>query len=89
MDKPVISAYLNDLENRLIGVTDKEKLEWKIVKDTSTRTILDNDDDWIPYDEEEPIVEGNAHLFVRRKAEGMFLPSDSLDFAFTADDENK
>ncbi len=39
---PTINAYLNDLENRLIGLDNKDILEWK----------LENDNNWTDYSEE-------------------------------------
>lgn len=72
---PSISAYPNDLENRLIGIRDIDNLEWKIEGNTK----------WTSYAEKEPIVLGNKKLFIRKKAAGILLPSDAVEFTFTAD----
>ncbi len=78
---PTINAYLNDLENRLIGITNIENLEWKI--ESNSRT----DKDWTSYAEEEPIVEGNAKLLIRQKAKENIAASDVVEFEFTADNQ--
>jgi len=72
-----LNPFVNDLENRLIGIDDVSSLEWKF-KDS---------DKWISYAEEEPIVEGNKTLQVRTKAVGITLPSEPVDFEFTLDNQ--
>lgn len=75
---PVIPSkmYLNDWENRLIGLTDVEDLEWKI-----------DDGNWTSYKAEEPIVTGNRKLYIRNKATGNLAASDILEYQFTDDNQ--
>ncbi len=73
----VINPYVNDLENRLIGLTDVSRLEWK----------YSDEDDWTSYSDEEPIVKGNRTLQVRLKATGITLPSEALEYQFTEDNQ--
>lgn len=75
---PKISAYINDWENRLIGITNTDNLEWKI------KSLEKNTVGWTAYSEEEPIVEGNNTLLVRTKASGITSASDPVEFNFTA-----
>ena len=75
MDTPTITPYLNDWENRLIGITNKAGLEWKI---EGTET-------WTDYIEEDPIVKGTKKLYVRAKATSNFTASDSVEYQFTED----
>ncbi len=70
------SLYLNDLENRLIGLTDVDSLEWKI-----------EDGKWTSYSDEEPIVTGTRKLYVRNKAAGSLTASDALEYSFTEDNQ--
>lgn len=81
---PVISAYLNDLENRLIGMEGTDVLEWKIERNESRARSING---WTDYSTEEPIVEGDAKLLIRKKARGIFVPSDVVEFNFTADNQ--
>lgn len=74
---PDTTSYLNDLENRLIGLKDTNKLEWSI----------EGDDKWISFSTKEPIVSGNHVLLVRKKAIGIYTASDSVRFAFTEDNQ--
>ena len=76
-EAPNISAYLNDLENRLIGITNIENLEWKI----------EGNSNWTSYSEKEPIVLGDKKLLIRKKAAGTLMPSDAVEFEFTADNQ--
>ncbi|MCI8309161.1 MAG: hypothetical protein HFJ57_07585 [Clostridia bacterium] len=79
--RPVITGYLNDLENRLIGMDNTDNLEWKIESDgVSTNK-------WIDYSEQEPIVEGNAKLLIRKKAKNVFAASEVLELIFTEDNQ--
>ncbi len=77
---PVIPSnmYLNDWENRLIGLTDVEDLEWKI-----------DDGNWTSYKDEEPIVTGNRKLYIRNKATGNLAASDALEYQFTEDNQTE
>ena len=84
LETPTITAYLNDLENRLIGVQNKESLEWKIIENTQARSANNN---WTDYVEEEPIVEGNKKLIIRAKARGIFAASESIELIFTEDNQ--
>ena len=65
---PTITPYLNDLENRLIGMTNIDNLEWKI----------EGEDNWKSYVEEEPVVQGDNKLLVRERAKGFFTASDII-----------
>ncbi len=76
-EAPTISAYLNDLENRLIGLTNIENLEWKIEGNAG----------WTSYTEQEPIVTGDNKLFIRNKAAGILMPSEAVEFTFTDDNQ--
>ena len=76
-EAPTISAYLNDLENRLIGINDVENLEWKI----------EGNANWTSYTEKEPIVTGDKKLLIRKKAAGTLMPSAAVEFAFTDDNQ--
>lgn len=77
-EPPVITAYLNDLENRLIGMGDTSKLEWRM------QNKIGN---WTSYDEQEPIVPGDTKLFIRKKANGILTPSEAVEYTFTADNQ--
>ncbi len=77
METPTITPYLNDLENRLIGIGDTAGLEWKIEGDTN----------WTSYSEKEPNVLGNKKLFVRAKARNILTASESLEYQFTEDNQ--
>ncbi len=76
-EAPTISAYLSDLENRLIGISNIENLEWKIEGNAK----------WTSYAEKEPIVSGTKKLLIRKKAAGTLMPSDAVEFAFTDDNQ--
>ena len=73
----VLTPYINDLENRLIGLTDTRKLEWK----------YSDSEEWTSYSEEEPIVKGTRILQIRQKATGITLPSNVIEFQFTEDNQ--
>ncbi len=66
------SLYGNDLENRVIGATNKE--EWKYV----------GSDTWTSFDTL-PDLKGNKNVLVRTKATGTALASDSKSFSFSED----
>jgi len=72
-----LNPYVNDLENRLIGLENISSLEWK----------LKDSDKWTSYSKEEPIVTGNQILQVRKKATGITLPSEAKEFEFTEDNQ--
>lgn len=76
---PVLKPYLNDLENRLIGLTNTEILEWKLA---DSRT-------WQDYSEEEPVVTGDKTLLVRAKATSIYTASDAIEYQFTADTDTE
>lgn len=75
---PVITAYLNDLENRLIGMGDTSKLEWRTQNSTG---------DWISYSKQEAIVTGDTKLFIRKKATSTLMASEAVEFTFTEDNQ--
>ena len=79
--RPTITAYLNDLENRLIGMGNTEGLEWKIERNTRSNN------EWKDYSEEEPVVEGDGKLLIRKKARNVFAASEIVEFQFTADNQ--
>ncbi len=70
-------AYLNDLENRPIGLANIENLEWKYADDSN----------WISYQEQEPLATGNKLLLVRRKAKGIHTASQAIEYQFTDDNQ--
>ncbi len=74
---PTITPYVNDLENRLIGITNTDTLEWKI----------EGEGTWKSYQEEEPVVQGTKKLLVRAKAKGIFTASDIIEYNFTEDNQ--
>ena len=53
-ETPVKDGYLNDLENRPIGISNRSKLEWRI----------SGQETWTSYSEKEPNVQGNKTLYV-------------------------
>ncbi len=69
--------YNNDLENKVIGVTDKE--EWR----------LSDSDKWTSYKEGEPDLAGNKQVQIRASANGVYLPSDETTYAFTQNNEEE
>ena len=82
--RPTITAYLNDLENRLIGMDNTDGLEWKIERIEGRAR---NANDWTDYSEEEPVVEGYAKLLIRQKARNLFAASEAIELIFTADNQ--
>ena len=70
---PENCLYNNDLENKVIGVTDK--MEWR----------LKNTLEWTSYELESPDLTGNKTIEVRLKATGNALASDYVSFDFTED----
>ena len=70
------NMYLNDWENRLIGLTDVADLEWRI-----------DDGSWTSYQDEESIVTGTRKLYIRNKATGNLTASDALEYQFTEDNQ--
>jgi len=73
---PQRAEYVNDLENRLIGISNTNTLEWKI-----------DDGNWTSYEEKEPVVTGSRTLYVRTKATGIYTASDSVEYEFTEDNQ--
>jgi len=76
-ETPVKDGYLNDLENRPIGISNRSKLEWRI----------SGQETWTSYSEKEPNVQGNKTLYVRTKATGLCIASDSIEYEFTEDNQ--
>lgn len=74
---PQITPYVNDLENRLIGLNNVDTLEWR----------LSGENDWKSYTEQEPVVTGDNTLLVRTKGTGVYTPSESLEYEFTEDNQ--
>ena len=70
------NLYNNDLENRIIGVTDI--MEWR----------YNQDDDWTSFKDQTPDLTGNKTVMVRIGATGTYLPSDSLTYSFTEDNQS-
>lgn len=68
-------GYLNDWENRVIGLNNVNKLEWKYSEDSN----------WTSYEEQEPVVKGNKTLLIRTKATGIYTASEATEYEFTAD----
>ena len=77
-EAPVITAYLNDLENRLIGMGDTSKLEWKAQNSTGN---------WTPYSEQETIITGDTTILIRKKATSTLMASEAVEFTFTEDNQ--
>ncbi len=73
------SGFLNDYENIIINQPDKVNLEWK----------FDNEKEWHSYQEEPGIAKGNKTLLVRRKASGISMASNPLEYKFTDNDTLK
>jgi len=73
---PTINPYLNDLENRLIAISNIETLEWKI-----------DNGPWTFYQDQEPIVTGTKTLYVRTKATRITAASDAIEYQFTEDNQ--
>lgn len=73
---PQSAQYVNDLENRLIGISNINTLEWKI-----------DNGKWTSYEEKEPIVTGSRTLYIRTKATGINTASDSVEYKFTEDNQ--
>lgn len=74
---PQIEPYVNDWENRLIGLSNVSTLEWR----------LSGENDWKSYAEQEPVVTGDNTLLVRTKGTGVYTPSESLEYEFTEDNQ--
>ncbi len=74
---PQITPYVNNLENRLIGLNNVNTLEWKLSGESA----------WKSYAEQEPVVIGNHILLVRTKGTGIYTPSESLEYEFTEDNQ--
>ena len=70
------NLYNNDLENKVIGVTDI--MEWR----------YNQDDDWTSFKDQTPDLTGNKTVMVRIGATGTYLPSDSLTYSFTEDNQS-
>lgn len=74
------SGFLNDYENIIMNQPNKNVLEWK----------FDDEKIWHSYQEEEPgVVEGNKTLLVRRKASGISMASNPLEYKFTDNNTKK
>ena len=74
--KTPTNLYNNDLENKVIGVTDK--MEWKYNKN----------DRWTAFKEKIPDLTGDKTVIVRMGATGVYLPSDELIYNFTKDNDS-
>lgn len=69
--------YNNDLENKVIGIT--ENMEWK----------YSEGDIWTSYKDNTPDLTGNRTIIVRAGATGIYLPSDSITYYFTEDNQEE
>ena len=69
------NLYNNDLENKVIGVTDI--MEWR----------LSQNDNWTSFENQIPDLTGDKKIFVRVRATGTYLPSDELTYTFTEDNQ--
>ncbi len=67
------NLYANDLENKVIGVTDK--MEWQKEGTTS----------WTSFIDAQPDLSGDTKVSVRIGKTGTYLESDSATFAFSED----
>jgi hypothetical protein len=76
------NLYKNDLENRVMGVTDK--MEWTqigVIGDSSYVA----DGVWKSFAEENPRWSGNEQIQIRTKATGTTLASDTVTYRFWKD----
>ena len=71
------TVYNNDLENRIIGITDI--MEWR-TKDSNK---------WTLFKDEEPNLKGDKDIYVRVMANGTNLASEEVLFHFTKDGEDR
>ena len=62
---------IDDLENRIMGATDK--MEW----------TLDPDGEWNSFTDTNPIFKGDVRVYVRMLATGIYTMSDPVYFTFT------
>lgn len=69
------NLYNNDLENKVIGATNI--MEWK----------YDENDNWTSFADKLPDLTGNKTVIVRNGATGLHLPSDTLTYSFTEDNQ--
>lgn len=69
------NLFANDLENRVVGVTLDH--EWR----------NSENDAWTSYRDASPDNTGNKTLYVRKKAMGTQLTSDSVTYTFTEDNQ--
>jgi len=69
------NLFPNDLENRVVGIT--LDYEWK----------SNENDPWLSYRDASPNNIGNKTLYVRKGATGTELPSDSVTYHFTEDNQ--
>ena len=86
-DAPVITAYLNDLENRLIGIENTSNLEYRLEANTGNTSQNAKTKTWISYDELEPVVPGDTKLLIRKKANSILMASEPIEFIFTEDNQ--
>lgn len=78
-DKTPTNLYANDLENKVLGVTDT--MEWQIVSKGRSAN------NWTKFSEAEPDLSNLTTILVREGAHGTYLPSDTVEFTFEADPE--
>ncbi len=69
--------YNNDLENKVIGANDK--MQWR----------FSDDEQWTSYKDSLPDLTGNKQVQVRIGSTGIYLPSDSVTYSFTEDNQQE
>ncbi len=70
-------VYVNDLENRIIGVS--LNTEWK----------LKDDNEWTSYEKTSPDLTGDKTIQIRQPATGTTLTSETREYTFTADNQDE
>jgi len=67
--------YANDLENKVIGTTDK--MEWRLSNETA----------WKLFNDETPDLSGDKVIIIRTKATGLYLASPEANYTFTKNED--
>lgn len=71
------NIYNNDLENRVIGVSDT--MEWRI----------NQNDEWTLFSDKEPDLTGDKTIYVRHRKHGVFLAGEEKTLRFSKDNINE
>ena len=73
-------VYANDLENRIVGVS--EKTEWRYLDLTRS-----NDGEWTSYLTASPDLTGDKSVQIRQPASGAMMASEPVTYQFTEDNQ--